>query len=418
MLLSVIRFWAKGWIYDLYLKPTFFFKYEGFEWISIPSSFWLYTLFFLMGICFLFISLGLFYRISCTVGFLIFIYVELLDKTNYLNHYYFVSIILFMLIWLPANRNFALDTKLWPKIKTSTIPKWCVDALKIQIAIVYIYAGLAKLNPDWILEAMPLRLWLPANNNWPVIGFLFDYKITAYLFSWFGAFYDLFIVFFLINDKTRKWAFISVVVFHVLTWLLFPIGIFPFVMISATLIFFPALFHKKILTVFFKKDHGQMLEKKNKISFSKALVILFAVHLFLQIIIPWRFLQYPGDLFWNEQGYRFSWRVMLMEKAGTAFFYVKDQKSGKESEVDNKQFLSKNQEKMMATQPDFIFQYAKMLAKHYAANGYRNPAVRVESYVTLNGSGSRLFLDTSLNIAALENSAEIYPHIITFKANR
>ena len=37
----------------------------------------------------------------------------------------------------------------------------------------------------------------------------------------------------------------------------------------------------------------------------------------IQVIFPLRYIFYPGELFWHEQGYRFSWRVMLMEKEDT-----------------------------------------------------------------------------------------------------
>jgi len=49
----------------------------------------------------------------------------------------------------------------------------------------------------------------------------------------------------------------------------------------------------------------------------KGILIPFFV---IQIFFPWRYLLYPGELFWTEQGYRFSWRVMLMEKAGNSNF--------------------------------------------------------------------------------------------------
>ena len=38
MFASMIRFWANGWIDKLYIKPTFFFSYYGFEWVKPCSS--------------------------------------------------------------------------------------------------------------------------------------------------------------------------------------------------------------------------------------------------------------------------------------------------------------------------------------------------------------------------------------------
>lgn len=60
----------------------------------------------------------------------------------------------------------------------------------------------------------------------------------------------------------------------------------------------------------------------------------------LQIIVPFRSLVYPGELFWTEESYFFSWRVMLMEKAGYANFKIVDLEKGTFFMVDNSGFLT------------------------------------------------------------------------------
>lgn len=402
MFSATVRFILKGWIYDLYIKPVFYFSYYGFEWLKPLDSWGMYIVFGIMALSYLLVMLGYYYRIAIITAFLTFTYVELIDKTNYLNHYYFVSIISFLLIFLPAHRYFSIDVIRKPFLRITQIPQWTIAAIKFQLAIVYIYAGLAKLNYDWLFRAMPLKIWLPANIHLPIIGSFMDYEWTAYFFSWFGALYDISIVFFLMNRRTRFIAYIFVVIFHVMTKLLFPIGMFPYVMIFCTLIFFSEDFHKRLIN-FFSRWKSLKPVIKNEINLTyqlknKFILYVFAVHFILQIIIPWRFLLYPGKLFWTEQGYRFSWRVMLMEKAGTTFFYVREPDTGRESEVMNCDYLTKNQEKMMATQPDMILQFAHFLKKKYQDMGIKNPEVRVESYVSLNGSGSRLFLDSTIDL--------------------
>jgi hypothetical protein len=127
-------------------------------------------------------------------------------------------------------------------------------------------------------------------------------------------------------------------------------------------------------------------------------IALLSLHFVIQVVLPFRFLLYPGKLFWTEQGYRFSWRVMLMEKAGKAFFYVRDAATGRSGEAMMNNDLTPNQEKMMATQPDMILQYAQHLEEKYKAQGMTDPEIRVEAYVTLNGSGSRLFIDKEVDL--------------------
>lgn len=426
MLGAVIRFMLKGWVYELYIKPEFYFSYYGFEWVKPLGATGMYIVFAVMALSFLFVILGYYYRRAIVTAFITFTYVELIDKSNYLNHYYFVSAVSFVLIFLPAHKYFSLDAIRKPFIKTMRVPRYTIDAIKLQLAIVYIFAGIAKLNYDWLFRAMPLKIWLPANAHLPVIGGFLDYEWVAYFFSWFGAVYDLFIVFFLMNSRTRPIAYVFVILFHLMTKCLFPIGMFPYVMIFCTLIFFSEEFHKKIINrlinwrpLAFISFIPVQAKKKKLYSLNSrrpgVAVSVLSIFFIVQMLLPWRFLLYPGKLFWTEQGYRFSWRVMLMEKAGTAFFYVKNPETGFESEVMNEQFLTKNQEKMMATQPDMILQYAHLLKKKYEAQGIKNPQVRVESYVTLNGSGSRMFLDSSVDLTKEKESVLPKTWILPFK---
>ena len=135
-------------------------------------------------------------------------------------------------------------------------------------------------------------------------------------------------------------------------------------------------------------------------SFKKAGIVFFVAYFFLQLLIPIRFLLYPGKLLWTEEGYRFSWRVMLMEKGGTTFFRVIDSTSNRRIEVNNCEFITGYQERMMETQPDMMLQYAKILKRAFEKQGIQHAGVQVESYVTLNGTGSRLFIDSTVNLAA------------------
>ncbi len=172
LLFSTIRFAAKGWIDLLYIQPKFYFPYEGFEFIKPLSGNGMYVVFALMILAALCILLGLFYRIATILFFILFTYVELIDKTNYLNHYYFVSIISLMLCFLPANKYASLDVRFGFTEKATHIPNWCIFIIQLQIGLVYFFAGIAKINPDWLLHAQPLKIWLKSRDHFPVIGFL------------------------------------------------------------------------------------------------------------------------------------------------------------------------------------------------------------------------------------------------------
>jgi hypothetical protein len=136
---------------------------------------------------------------------------------------------------------------------------------------------------------------------------------------------------------------------------------------------------------------------------SALLPTMFGIFLLIQAAMPFRYLLYPGELFWTEEGYRFSWRVMLMEKAGYALFTVGDAE-GKTFIVDNHQFLTPLQEKMMSTQPDMMLQYAHMLRDHYAEQGLDSPQVYVDSYVALNGRLGKPLVGSHTDLAKEKES--------------
>jgi len=409
LLFSTLRFVYLGWVDDHYVCPQFQFKYFGFEWVEPLSATGMYVVHGLLIISSLCVVLGLFYRLAALAQFLLFTYIELIDLTYYLNHYYFVSIVCGLLILVPANRAFSLDVLRNPAFFQSQIPRWTVFIFQLQLGIVYCYAGLWKINQDWLLNALPLKIWVPANDQLPLVGWLFKQEITPWLFSWIGMLYDVSIVFWLSWSRTRPWAYLTVVVFHTLTGLMFQIGVFPLVMIAATLIFFSEKWHERIWTArHWSKVQGprsnvQRLTSKVQRPTSIVFFAFLFLHFAFQLLFPWRYLLYPGNLFWTEEGYRFSWRVMLMEKAGTATFFVKDAKTGREGEVLNGEFLNAHQEKQMAMQPDMILQFAHFLKQHYEKQGVSDPAVRAEVYVTLNARPSQLLIDPNIDLTKLSD---------------
>ncbi|KGO93172.1 HTTM domain-containing protein [Flavobacterium enshiense] len=420
MLGSIIRFVSYGWVEKLYIKPLFHFSYYGFEWVK-PLGNFTYLLFFICGLAALMVAIGYKYRIAIIVFFLGFTYIELMDKTTYLNHYYFISLVSFLLIFLPAEAAYSVDAYQNPKKAFQQIPSWTVDVIKLMLGIVYFYAGLAKLNSDWLFEAMPLKIWLPMNAGMPVVGEFLNENWVHYALSWCGAIYDLIIPFLLLYKRTRILAFMLVVFFHVFTKMLFPIGVFPYVMIISTLIFFESGFHKKVLQkVFglFKMNADRFengLAKNNQFAFSEKLKFGFiAFFMSIQLLFPFRYLLYPGELFWTEEGFRFSWRVMLMEKNGYVQFKVTDAITKKTAYVNNSDFLTTFQEKQMSFQPDFILEYAHFLHDYYKKIGFNDPIVKVESYVNLNGRLSRKYIDPNINLAKENESFKHKTWILPF----
>tara|TARA_B100000767_G_scaffold67802_1_gene64327 strand:+ start:636 stop:1982 length:1347 start_codon:yes stop_codon:yes gene_type:complete len=409
MLFSIIRFWSKGWIEKIYIEPSFHFTYYGFEWVK-PLGDKIYILFILCAISSALIAIGLKYKLAIITFFLSFTYIELLEKTIYLNHYYFICVLSFLLIFLPLNSSFSIDNLINNK-KSNSVPRWTIDSIKLMLGIVYIYAGLAKINSDWLLQALPLKIWLPSKYDLPIIGeTLMQENWVHFAMSWGGMLYDLLIPFLLLYKRTRTFAFLLVVFFHVFTRVLFPIGVFPYIMIISALIFFDAKFHKKIINILKKiinpisKRLSQINIQNVKFYSNKKIIWVLAIFFILQLTIPLRHLSYNGNIMWHEQGYRFSWRVMLMEKLGYTTFKILDNDKNQFFYVQNEEFLTSYQEKQMSFQPDFILEYAHFLGKHFKSKGFENIEVFAESYVSLNGRRSQMYIDPEINLLNIKDS--------------
>ncbi|WP_116124775.1 HTTM domain-containing protein [Lewinella sp. IMCC34183] len=408
MLLGIVRFWVYGWIEKLYIWPQFFFSYRYFDWVK-PLGDWTYLLFAVVGVAAACITVGYRYRLATAVFFLGFTYIELMDKTTYLNHYYFVSLMALLLFWIPIPAGIAAA-------RGCRVNSVYINALRLFVAVVYFYAGVAKLNSDWLLDAQPLATWLPARAHLPLLGAWMQERWVHYAFAWGGALYDLVIPFLLLAPRTRHLGFVLVVVFHFLTWVLFPIGMFPWIMIVSALIFLEPATHAKILdriAALLRAGRDTVATACAPVSPARRVAV--AVVLAFHLLFPWRYLLHPGEVFWTENGYRFSWRVMLMEKAGMATFRVEDAATGDRVVVNNREFLTAFQEKQMATQPDFLLEFGHFLADHYRSRGMADPRVYVDSYVALNGRLSTRYVDPELDLTEISPDAPPCTWLLPFE---
>lgn len=405
MTFAEIRFISKGWITDFYVKPEFFFSFYGLEWISPPSAPYVHWVFYAMVILTLCITLGFFYRFSIISFFLLFTWVEFWDKSVYLNHYYQVSLLTFLMCWLPMNAVCSLDNALCRrKEPIRTFFRNPENLLKIQVGMVYFFGGIAKIKYDWLFLAQPLKIWLAANEDFPVAGPLLTQPWVAYTISWLAMVFDLSAPFLLFFRPTRIWIYLIIVVFHLLTHFLFHIGMFPWIMMGTALIFFPSAWHRKIL----QKCSIHPIPSPRLIRADNLQINLFTTLMALffgwQLLMPFRYLLYPGNVLWHEQGFRFSWNIMLMEKNGSAEFHVRVKETGKEFTVYPHQFLTPIQTRQMSFQPDMILQFVHYLHDYYQVNGIGDTEIRAECYAAVNGKGSALLIDPTVDLTLERDS--------------
>lgn len=406
--ISAIRFAAYGWIDQCFVTPRVHFSYWGFGWLPLPSPLVTYVLFALLGLTGLLVAIGLFFRPAVAALFLIFTYLQLIDVSNYLNHYYLVSLLAGLLFFIPAHRAWSLDARLRPHIRSDVAPAWCTYLLRFQVAVVYVNAGLAKATTDWLLNAQPLNIWLSARTSLPVVGPYLDLPAVAYVASWAGFLFDTTIAFFLLWRRTRPVAYLAVIGFHVATHFLFPaIGMFPVIMIVAALVFFdsswPRRAVERIQPILGGATTAFSLPQVGASGFSSRWAGLgigaAALFMTIQALLPLRAHLYGGNVLWHEQGMRFSWRVMAREKNGSVTFVVREPKSGREWHVSPTKYLTRVQEREMVGQPDLILQLAHHIARDFAVHGHPGVEVHADARASLNGRPAAIFVDPGADLA-------------------
>ncbi len=395
MAIAMFRFLARGWVEELFLQPAFLFPYPGFEWIRPWPGVWTHWHVVAVAACALGIAAGYRYRL-CTALFCAgFTWLELLDRTTYLNHYYLVSLVAGLMIFLPAHRAWSLDALRRPSLRASQIPAWSLQLLRFQFAVVYLFAGLAKLNADWLLEARPMRIWLAARSDMPWLGPWLGEAWVAYAASWFGAAYDLSVPFFLSWRRTRPLAFAAVIVFHVFCRLLFSIGMFPWIMIAGATLFFspdwPLAFWRRRSTVAPSSAVMPVLPAWGRWLLGGYVVI----QLWLPLRCGWN---HVGSA-WSGEGFNWAWKVMLVEKRGYVVFTARDPARGTVRRIHPREILTPRQVVMVAQDPQLIRDCARLLAEEFRRRGTPEVEIHADAFASLNGRPSQRLIDPAANLA-------------------
>jgi len=398
MLWEVSRYFKYGWIKQHFIESKYTFTYDGFSWITPWQGDGMYIHFYVLGILAIFIAIGFLYRISAIFFFIGFTYIFLLDKTHYLNHFYLISLISFVLIIIPAHSYYSVDSILFPKIRRKTIPNLYLLLLKFQIAIPYFFGGIAKLNADW-LKGEPMRSWLPVSaEKANLIEDLLIHQHAPMLFSYGGLLFDLLIVPALIFKPTRLLAFTIAILFHLTNAYIFSIGIFPWFMIIATTLFFKPDWCKPILNKI--PPFGSIKTKKRKtIHINNYFLLGILIYVIIQIAMPLRHYFISGNVHWTEEGHRYSWHMKLRTKSAINVFFITDE-TGKKTKVHLDEYLSKRQQLEMGTQPDMMWQFAQFLKEKYATEN-KKIKVTVASFCSLNGRPNQLFVKSDFDLAGL-----------------
>ena len=299
--------------------------------------------------------------------------------------------------FLPANKYYSIDVKNNSNLLSISMPNWCRLIIILQLFIVYTYASIAKMYPDW-LDLTVAKNLMASRKDYYIIGDIIQQQWFLYIIAYAGILFDLLIVPLLLWKRTRKWAFFASIFFHLFNSVVFQIGIFPYLSLAFTLFFFES---KLIQKIFFKK---KQLYDKDEVSipkYTKPLLIFASIYFVVQFALPLRHWIIKDNVLWTEEGHRLSWRMMLRSKAGIINYKVVNKATGIATKVKLDDYLTPKQKRIASTKPDVIWQFAQKLKEIYKKNGI-DISVFVDSKLSVNGKPYKQFINPKVDLAAIK----------------
>jgi len=390
---QALSYFRHDLIGQLWIQPPLHFTYFGFDWVRPWPGVGMYVHVAGLALCGLLVSLGLGYRVNAALACIGLTYLFLLEQALYLNHIYLICVVGFLMVFVPAHGLWSLDAWRRPGLRSQTAPRWALAILRFQIGLVYVYAGLAKLNGDW-LAGEPVRTWLIERSEGTSLAPLLTAEPVVYLVAYGGLLFDLTVVPLLAWRRTRPAAFAAAVLFHLANAWLFPLGVFPWFMLAATTLLLAPDWPRRFLRGTKAAQPAPLAPR------SRMLLPLIGIFAAIQLLVPLRHHLYPGDVAWTEEGHRFAWRMRVKDKVGAARFLVRLAGGTSEFAVDSRQELTPWQEGAMVNRPDMILQFAQHLADRIGGELGQPVEVRVESAVSLNGGPYRALIDPEVDLAA------------------
>jgi Vitamin K-dependent gamma-carboxylase. len=430
-------YFLTSWLKETYVTPEFNYSYIPF--IQPPPEPLLYFVYYLCVVSAVLIALGLYYRAAAVTFCILHSYIFLLDRAEFLNHEYLISLTSFLLAIAPANNVFSLDRYFNPeKFGSETIPRWNLLIIKIQLVIVYLYGALWKISPDW-LRGIPCEQFMTAN---PALRFFAPFSLDPLFpkfLSYGGILVDGLVPIFLCIPQTFWCAVALALPFHLMNAVLFNIGVFPFYMLGTLALFpphnWPRNFVAKCRSLRAKFRPAAQQSKEVVVSTADevrkqiasvtpqavtagkwstvAMLIFFHVYLVIQLVVPLRHLAYEDNVDWTEEGYYFAWRMMLHMKYSDIVMYEINPNTGVRQKIDVKKYLNKRQLEVLSRRPEIAHHFAEWYADKVEKETGVRPAVKAKCIATLHNRPWQDLIDPRVDLASqpfnLEKKSWIMP---------
>lgn len=428
MTYQMIYYYKIDYTFQFIYGPEVLFPYNGLEFLkpfSLNVLKGIHAALLISSIC---ITIGFLYRYAMIFFFLGFSYFSFVDKTLYNNHIYLISLIAFVLIFIKADKKYSLTSRLSKTTVIKYVPAWNQYILVFLFSVVYFFGGISKLSPNWLDSNLVSNIIEESKGTFFKNLLPDDWLLAMVKYG--GLLFDLSISFILINKKTRKIGFVLVLIFSILnnSVLFDDIGIFPFFMICATMVFFDSKkvgdfvdsilgikprakkFRNKEERKAYKVKEEQLSELESdtlKITKLKgATLILLGVFVVFHLLFPLRHFLLTDNPEWTGIASRFSWRMKSQSRKVTEFkMAVKNENDSEVYMLDGKSYLSTNQYMHLPEDPFTVVRLSKYIGQKLSQErGFTNPEIRAKIMVEFNGMPSQHMISPEVDLTNVDEN--------------
>lgn len=381
--------------------------FYGFSWVPMPGLAVYCGLLISIGVLMLLVGISrkpMKYLILLSIAYTYYFSTTLLD---YNNHYYLSLLLIYL---------FTFSHYFYPQTiyKIKLVPRWNIMIFRWQWVIVYFYAGIAKLNVDW-LSGTVIAKTLSGSETHSVLQFL-AHPMVARIIGGAGTIVDLFLAFGLLIEKTRRVAVIALISFHLLNESVFfsdltgdSVGYFPLLGIISTVLFINksdmTLIKKwasKLLTM---GDFQLALFKPNQ-NYRKVFFCLMTAFLLLQVYLPSRrFFNGENEYFTGEDR-QFSYiRNSTMLQSSIKMTMI-DKKTKASWLLRMDHYISPNERNVFVENPRALIVLAKRVNAEMRKTNYNNMAIYFDALFSLNGEPAQEGVNPNIDFVKLSPYAD------------
>lgn len=405
MAYNTYSYYKGGLIKDGLLAPHVHFKFEGFGWVDVLPEPVMVAVMGLMGVSALLMAAGLFFRWASWIFALCLAFFLFQEKSYFNNHIYLFVLLGVLLGFTDADHFLSLRRK---EGRYSAVPRWQQFILAAQVMIVYFYGGITKIKTDWLFNREPLTSLagqFPA-DHW--LAPLFKSDLMIFTLTYGGFLLDILAPVLLWYRPVRRWTLPLFIGFHLSNSRIFnDIGIFPFVMLAALILYFDT---REIPFLRRPAQQQDLAGKKKKeraqpyVPVASPVTRNFLIGYFaFQLLFPFRGHFLPNAMDWTGIGKNFSWRMKVDTRSVDEFrFTVQDPATGQALPVDVRSFINEMQVLNLISDVRSVAVFARFLKAEVARQGIaQNAVVKARILIRYNGRPAQLFVNPDVDLASV-----------------